>query len=72
MALVTYLRSLDHEPRGTKWDKGQCCWIFLQTDELTSEVLRFTQDEALVNPRQFNKLFARTKGELHAHSPSPA
>jgi hypothetical protein len=69
MALVTYLRMEGHTVQTTGWIGNTCHWAFAKTTELLGLVDQFARDEALVNPKSYNKEFSQTKSELYQTDP---
>lgn len=64
MGLVTYLRIEGHEPQGTVKDGDQVYWVFIFSEGLRDTVDRFASSEARVDPKMFNREYARAKKEL--------
>lgn len=65
MALATFLKLRQHAVQGMEWEAGTCFWIFRATESCLSDVNDFTSDKALVNPREYNRVFTQTKKEFY-------
>lgn len=72
MSVVTYLRVGGFEVQDVTWEEhsNSCYWIFNMSSTLMSAVEQYREGTALVNPREFNKEFSRTRGELFGHLPA--
>jgi hypothetical protein len=65
LALVTTLCL-----RGLSWDKMEragrgCRWIYLATTALQEVVVEYLREESFVEPREFARMLARVKTEMH-------
>ncbi len=69
MALVTYLRMLGHAPQAFGWVSGTCTWTFTPAGNMMGEVDKFLAGEALVEPKEYNRLFASSKREMYDSRP---
>jgi hypothetical protein len=67
MAMVTYLRMNGHAVQNIVWDSSgyTAYWQFLKTESLIGATDDFTSGRARVDPRMFNRDFAKTKAEFH-------
>lgn len=65
MALVTYLRMNGHSVQEAEWNSTTCHWVFRANDHLLELTERFAKGDALVDPREFNREFAKTKAEFY-------
>ena len=64
MALVTYLKLKGHHVVNAAYVEGVCKWEF---DGSASEDARdFMEDRALVDPKQFSRIFGLTKRDMFA------
>lgn len=69
MALVSYLKFLGHEPQDVVWENGTCYWIFVQSDGLISSVDTYASGQATIEPKEYNRLFGKTKREFFDNNP---
>ena len=65
MAMATYLKMEGHPVQTLVWEGDVCYWVFRVTDALLECTEIFLEDEARVNPRQFNKEFNVTKRQFY-------
>lgn len=70
MALVSYLKMNSHSVQRSWWDQDEetVYWEFYKTPSLMDCVEKFTNGEALVEPREYNKQFQHTKRELYTNA----
>jgi hypothetical protein len=71
MALVSYLKFLGHEPQQINWENGTCYWLFRETPHLLEGVDQFAGNKALIEPKEYNRLFGMTKREFFDSEPNP-
>jgi hypothetical protein len=64
MALVAYLRLEGHAPQLVKWEGESCYWYFDKSDPLLEKVDVYMMGHAVVEPKEFNRIFGLTKKEL--------
>jgi len=69
MALVTYLKMCGFSCQRTEWDGGTCYWYFMNGPRLLETAEMFATGEALVEPREYNKIFGLTKHEFYDSDP---
>lgn len=69
MAMATFLKLRGHAVQVVAWIQGTCYWVFRANDSLLACVDEFTSDEALVNPREYNRVFTLTKREFYDNRP---
>lgn len=67
MALVTWLKLKGHAVQAVRMEASTktCFWYFRNTDRLHDDIDTFHTKAALVEPTEYNKLFARTKREFY-------
>jgi hypothetical protein len=70
MALVTYLKMCGFSCQRTEWDGGTCYWYFMTGPKLLGAAETFASGEAVVEPREYNKIFGLTKHEFYDSDPS--
>ncbi len=70
MALVTYLKQNGHSVQAVKWDEETetVHWTFMVIPSLMELINKFASGEALVEPREYNRLFQLTKRELYSQA----
>lgn len=66
MAMVTFLRLSGHDVQSIVWEESVCYWVFRATDGLFEITDQFGRGESRVDPRLFNRDFAKTKSEFHS------
>lgn len=64
MALVSFLKINDHTPQAIRWEGDSCYWYFDKSNNLMELVEEFMTGEALVEPREYNRVFGLTKRDL--------
>lgn len=69
MALVTFLKMRGYTAQEVRWEGSTCYWYFRVTDGLLDLIDDFTNGEALVEPRDYNRTFTQTKREFYDHKP---
>ena len=72
MSLVTFLKLKGHSPQDIAWSGGTCFWIFRVSDPLLDLMDNFNEGKALVEPREYNKVFSTTKKEFYDHPDRPS
>lgn len=65
MAMATYLKLRGHSAQTITWLSGTCYWVFRVTDALLDAVELFTGGEAVVEPKEYNRVFTQTKREFY-------
>ena len=65
MAMVTWLRIQGHTPQDVDWNGDTCYWTFLHNELLLQAVKEFMTGEARVDPKEYNKIFGKTKDEFY-------
>lgn len=70
MALVTYLKQCSQHARTVGWaqETQSAFWVFDESPELLDLVQDFHLGKALVEPREYNRIFALTKREMYGQS----
>ena len=71
MALASFLKFSGHEPQQVGWEGDTCYWTFRETPNLLAVVDKFAAGEALVEPKEYNRLFGKTKREFFDSEPNP-
>lgn len=71
MAMSTYLKVKGHVAQQVDWKSGTCYWIFRASDLLLDEVDTFLAGEALIEPKEYNRVFTQTKREFYDSRPNP-
>lgn len=69
MAMSTYLKVRGHVAQTVEWQSGTCYWHFRISDLLLDEVDRFLAGEALIEPKEYNRVFTQTKREFYDSKP---
>lgn len=69
MALASYLKYMGHEPQKIAWDGDTCFWHFRETPHILECVDTFARGAALMEPKEYNRLFGRTKREFYDNEP---
>jgi hypothetical protein len=69
MAMVTYLKICGHSVQRVVWESGTCYWVFWVSDTLLDQVEVFIGGNALIEPREYNKVFNQTKREFYDSKP---
>jgi len=69
MSMVTYLKLCGHQVQKVEWDGGSCYWTFDRSDLLESAVDEFISGEARVEPREYNRQYAKVKDQMFAAAP---
>jgi hypothetical protein len=70
MALVCWLKIQGHDSQSVQWDAGVCHWIFRWSEGLMEEIDVFNLGEALVEPKNYNRLFQATRREFFDSDPN--
>jgi len=70
MAMVTYLKMEGHTSQRCVWEAQTCYWWFRITDSLLECVEKFSDGLALIEPREYNRLFTQTKREFYDSKPA--
>lgn len=69
MALATYLKLQGHTPQAVIWERATCYWLYRVTDHLLDSLDDFNESRALVEPKEYNKVFNQTKREFYDTKP---
>lgn len=69
MSMATYLKVKGHVTQMIDWKSGTCYWIFRISDLLLDEVDKFLAGEALIEPKEYNRVFTQTKREFYDSKP---
>lgn len=69
MAMATFLKMNSHAVQQMRWAGSTCYWIFRVTDNLLDCVEEFTDGNARVEPREYNRVFTQTKREFYDSKP---
>lgn len=69
MSMATYLKVRGHVTQAVDWKSGTCYWIFRVSDLLLDEVDRFLGGDALIEPKEYNRVFTQTKREFYDSKP---
>ena len=64
MALVAYLKVEGHAAQAVRWEGESCYWYFDKSDPLLERIDTFMAGKALVEPKDYNRVFGLTKKEL--------
>jgi hypothetical protein len=64
MALVAFLKLQGHASQTVRWEGESCYWYFDKSDPLLDIVDTYMSGDALVEPREYNRVFGLTKKEL--------
>lgn len=65
MAMATYFRLRGHSAQAILWLSGTCYWVFRITDALLDEIELFTGGNAVVEPKEYNRVFTQIKREFY-------
>lgn len=65
MAQVTYLKVRGFDAQAMSWEGQTCYWAFRVSDSLLDTIDEFTAGDALVEPREYNRMFSQTKREFY-------
>lgn len=69
MAMATYLKVQGHTSQRVIWEGGTCYWWFRINESLLDCVESFTNGDALIEPREYNRVFTQTKREFYDSKP---
>lgn len=69
MAMVTFLKVEDHPVQKILWERGTCYWIFRISDALLDAIDSFTDREARIEPKEYNRVYGQTKKEFYDSAP---
>lgn len=69
MALVTFLRMQGHSVQEVRWEDQTCYWFFMIIGTLTTDLDAYTGGTARVEPKEYNRVFGRTKREFYDSQP---
>ena len=65
MSLATYLEMRGHALQVIRWESNTCYWVFRVTDAILDDIEDFSSGNALVEPREYNRVFTRVKREFY-------
>jgi hypothetical protein len=71
MAMVTFLKLRGHTAQDVQWNGSTCFWVFRVTDSLLDLIDDFVDGKALVEPREYNRMFSDTKREFYDNPGRP-
>lgn len=66
IALVAVLRMNGHSPQKTEVVDGTVYWYFRVSGGIMKIIDEFADDRSQVEPKEYNKIFVRTKNEMFA------
>ena len=72
MAMATYLKLQGFPVQVIEWKSGTCYWIFRVSDFMLDELEKFQEGRAMVEPREYNRIYARSKREFYDARPGDA
>lgn len=64
--LAAYLVYCEHTVVEFKFREGRCTFVFRRNKALDEDVVRFTGGNALVEPREFSKVYGTVRSEMFA------
>lgn len=69
MALASYLKHEGHDAQRVEWENDTCYWFFRDTPHLLKSVDTFAEGKAMIEPREYNRIFGKTKREFYDSEP---
>lgn len=68
-AVAAYLKLSQFELVKVDWDETGCQWCFIDSADLRTAIAIYDEGSALVDPKEYNRVFLEVRSEMFATDP---